>query len=542
MSNRLINQAKNTLSLTPLTFLGLTCLVALMLIAAHLWLRPLMPVDETRYVSVAWEMWRDHNWLVPHQNGETYAHKPPLLFWLINLFWLIFGVNEWPARLSIPLFSCLNFALLYVLARKYFPQSENAASYAPVLLLALAGWNFYLPTVMFDLVLSVFVLLWLLSTLGFSYTGAKRFMLLGGLAIGLGLLTKGPVMLLYAVPFMLLRPWWQPHNSMTNGQFFRGSLIAILLGLVLLSCWVIPAVIAGGGAYENELIWKQTAGRVVTAFAHARPFYWYLYLLPVLLLPIPLLGGIWRSRIFHLRDNREQALLCYILIIVLCFSLISGKQLHYLCPLMPLIALFFAAKLQPEKFAPSYLLAALCVMVILLLGSLPLWADKVFKNLDDPKIALWVIVIPLLLLWLSLWRCKQQRLVPFVHLLVFPLLITSMLLAVRQPLHEAYDITAAAQQVRQLQEQGNKLAFWDKYDNQFQFAGRLQQPIVELQDADISKRLHWLKEHPQAIVIYPVKQPADVMLKQALYSQPYRGRVLLLLRAADFVPLMSVAH
>ena len=32
-------------------------------------LRPLFPVDETRYIAVAWEMWEQREFLVPHLNG-----------------------------------------------------------------------------------------------------------------------------------------------------------------------------------------------------------------------------------------------------------------------------------------------------------------------------------------------------------------------------------------------------------------------------------------------------------------------------------------
>ena len=62
---------------------------------ACIWLRPLWPVDETRYASVAWEMWLRGDFLVPHINGEPYSHKPPLLFWLIQAGWALFGVNDW---------------------------------------------------------------------------------------------------------------------------------------------------------------------------------------------------------------------------------------------------------------------------------------------------------------------------------------------------------------------------------------------------------------------------------------------------------------
>lgn len=40
-----------------------------MLTLLSLALRPLFPVDETRYIAVAWEMWEQREFLVPHLNG-----------------------------------------------------------------------------------------------------------------------------------------------------------------------------------------------------------------------------------------------------------------------------------------------------------------------------------------------------------------------------------------------------------------------------------------------------------------------------------------
>ena len=65
-------------------------LLSLFLLAALLWggeylRRDLWQPDEARYAYVAREMAQDGHWLVPHRSGEPYAHKPPLLFWLINL-------------------------------------------------------------------------------------------------------------------------------------------------------------------------------------------------------------------------------------------------------------------------------------------------------------------------------------------------------------------------------------------------------------------------------------------------------------------------
>ncbi len=49
----------------------------LLLVLLALLTRPLFPMDETRYVALAWEMWQRGDFLVPYLNGEPYSHKPP---------------------------------------------------------------------------------------------------------------------------------------------------------------------------------------------------------------------------------------------------------------------------------------------------------------------------------------------------------------------------------------------------------------------------------------------------------------------------------
>ena len=71
-------------------------------LVAEVWLRLLFPTDETRYLAVAWEMSLSGDYFVLTKNFELYSHKPPLLFWLINLTWLVTGVSEGAARLVGP--------------------------------------------------------------------------------------------------------------------------------------------------------------------------------------------------------------------------------------------------------------------------------------------------------------------------------------------------------------------------------------------------------------------------------------------------------
>jgi len=88
--------------------------------------RPLLPIDETRYMTVAWEMFLRQGWLQPLTvNFEPYHHKPPLLFWLINLSWSVFGISRWAGLIPIVLFSMACVYLTGFLSKRLFPEIQD---------------------------------------------------------------------------------------------------------------------------------------------------------------------------------------------------------------------------------------------------------------------------------------------------------------------------------------------------------------------------------------------------------------------------------
>jgi len=132
--------------------------------------RPLMPIDETRYVSVAWDMWQSKSFLIPHLSGVPYSHKPPLFFYLIHLGWFIFGVNEWSARPPGP--------ATVAVRTSYF----QACSFCPAVAMPL--WTVMTTLTMFDLLLTFFTLL---GAEGFLLAGrGKRLTGWGLVAIAIG--------------------------------------------------------------------------------------------------------------------------------------------------------------------------------------------------------------------------------------------------------------------------------------------------------------------------------------------------------------------
>ena len=172
----------------------------LVLVVISLVSRSYIPIDETRYVTVAWNMWLRGDYLVPWLNGIAYSHKPPILFWLMNAGWAVFGVNDWWPRL-VPSFFALGSVLLTMrLARMLWPQDGQIAALAPVVLLGSALWTVFTTATMFDMMVAFFTLLGAIGVLTVWRGQAIKGWVLVGLAIGGGLLAKGPTILLQILP------------------------------------------------------------------------------------------------------------------------------------------------------------------------------------------------------------------------------------------------------------------------------------------------------------------------------------------------------
>ena len=170
------------------------------------YVRPLLPIDETRYLSVAYDMFTSGNYLVPHLNGETYSHKPPLLFWMMNLGWEIFGLNNWWPRTLGLIALFLNAHYLKRLSLLIWPEKKAVAINASQIFLTMFFPLMFSSLIFFDLWVSFFALISLIAI--FSFIRYKNFWpcaLLLGVGIGLGILTKGPVILLFVIVPLLLR-------------------------------------------------------------------------------------------------------------------------------------------------------------------------------------------------------------------------------------------------------------------------------------------------------------------------------------------------
>jgi len=501
----------------------------------QLWLRPLLPVDETRYLSVAWEMWWRGDFLVPYLNGEPYSHKPPLLFWLMHAVWAVTGVSESGARLIPLLLSVVALWLSAGLGSRLWPDRAAAISpLVPWLLLGGVFWNNFFTLIQFDLLLVLAALLAWRGVLDALHTPLRGWLLVG-LGIGFGVLSKGPVILVPVLPAILFAPWWTGGRiAIAWPAWYLGGLSALLLGAAIALLWAIPAGLAGGDVYRQAIFWGQSAGRVVGSFAHRNPWWSYVLWLPLMWLPWVLWPQLWKAaRRVGWNDSGIRFCLAVIVPALLIFSLISGKQGKYLLPLFPLIALLFArwlAALDKDAgdYRPGFVGALLFFsgLVLVALPWLPTGPDWLSQVPVMWGMALLVLGAVLFRVDLKLGAAVRATSLGMV------LWTAALYLALIPLLAVEYDLRPMSHTLHGLQESGRPLAWLGKYHGQFHFLGRLRTRIEPLAGSD---RLHgWLDANPDGYLLVNYRT-ASPDVPDSLQVQPYRGGKLVLWPAVQLL-------
>jgi 4-amino-4-deoxy-L-arabinose transferase-like glycosyltransferase len=494
-----------------------------LLTGLSLFLRPLMPVDETRYATVAWEMWTRGDFLVPHLNGLPYSDKPPLLFWLFHLGWRVFGVSEgWP-RLVPPLFSLANLFLTSALARRLWPERPALAWTAPAVLVGLLPWSLFTGMMMFDMLVAFFVLLALLGLERAWRRGGVFPWVQAGAALGLGILAKGPVVLLAPLFTVALAPWWS--GRWPERRWWLGALGAVVIAVAVALSWALPAAQSGGPAYGDALLFSQTEERMVNSFSHGRPWWWYLALLPVLLYPYSLWPPLWKAAgRLRLRAADLGTRLCLAWTIpgLVAFSFFSGKQPHYLLPLLPGCALLAARLLEEPLPAPRRWHAMPAAAFLLLVaGGLAAW-PLLLDRLRLLEWTGWVSPVPGLVLGVAalvLLALVGRRETRPMTLTLFSLLLVAGFYATGSGvLRHAYDMGPISRHLAGVEREGRPIAYAGEYHGQFHFLGRLTRPFEVIPHG---AEQVWLREHPQGRVVQDTHfLPPGIRRPEFIY--PYR--------------------
>jgi len=341
--------------------------------------RDLLDPDETRYAVVAREMRETGQWILPHLNGAIYAEKPPLFFWLVNLSVSFLGEDsELANRLPSALAGWVIILLTFFLGERLFNSRVGFLS-ASVLATCL-----FFPQISRWMVLdSLFTLLFLLTLycfyLGYEQEkGRRKYYLLAGFFMGLGVLTKGPVAYL-TLPIFLSFAFLQRGLK----KFWSYDLLlATLLSLAVVLAWLIPACLVGGEEYTKRILLEQMAGRLSGrgVHVHARPFFFYFVRFPaefvpwIVFLPAAFVFAFRRGD--AIRRKELLFLSVWFILMFVFFTFVKGKKDSYILPLYPAAAIligWFWDRLILSQAREKGVIAGLLPLISLVLGAFALF-------------------------------------------------------------------------------------------------------------------------------------------------------------------------
>jgi 4-amino-4-deoxy-L-arabinose transferase-like glycosyltransferase len=392
---------------------------------------PFFGADEPRYAEVAREMYERGDLVTPTLGGRVWFEKPALVYWAVMAGFGAFGVSEWSARLGAALAGWLTVLIVGWLCGRV---EEGAGGGLVGLRLACAsvaassaGLIVFARAVNFDIFLTTTVALSLACyfVAGLENDAGKRRLLLAGFyaGAGLALLSKGLVGVVLPVGvvclYRLLRRELVPE--------WKTLLWGAPLTLMVAATWYAPVTLGHGRVFVEEFFVRHHFARFVSdRYHHPQAFYFYLLILPLLLLPwtpflFAALRGQWRaSRGVRAQpdgaagDDQSGRLrlfaIAWLVAPVVFFSLSRSKLPGYVLPALPGAALLAGAELRRFAAGEGNVRAMRATGVVLLAAAFAAFAFPARSGLISWACAL-ACAAPLALAgaWAVLGRGERAR-------------------------------------------------------------------------------------------------------------------------------------
>ena len=326
------------------TLLLTTAIVGLLILFWGLGSQSLLSLNEGRRALVIKEMFSAGHWLVPTLNGELYLTKPPLFYWVALFFSSLVGnFNEWTVRLPSAISALVVVCVTYRYAASRF--GKLAALFSTQILLMNLGFAMLARRSEIEMLLTALCFSALVAALKYLEQPAKKqFLYFSFLLLGLAVLTKGPVAMLFVTLPLAVVFFWAKDAHLKS---LLTHSLAWILFLALSLSWYLAI------SYEFGFhIWTKIAQRDIwekmQAAEVAKPLLSYAGWIVVDSLFLVALFVLRPKRWLHaLMQNTEgKALLVSFLVPFLVFSLFTNKHAKYLLPIYPVLALLLGLQLS----------------------------------------------------------------------------------------------------------------------------------------------------------------------------------------------------
>ena len=368
---------------------------------------PLVGPDEPRYAEVAREMYARGDWITPTLGGFNWFEKPALLYWLEIAAYHIFGVNEFAARFGSALFGLGTIASLWLVGRfasnRPYNESREFANWLALIGATTIGLIAFSRGASFDVIVTFPITAALVSFYVYeaneTLSKQTQVLLIASFYffIGVGLLAKGLIGAIFPLGIVGLYfafSWHWPRRI-----FILSLGWGAVLCIAVASIWYLPMYMKHSTTFVSEFFIQHHFQRFISnKYQHPQPFYFYLWVLPLMTIPwLPIFGfAIWRSikdLIGHIRlettteptveEKKERGVIrfswAWLLVPLVFFSFSGSKLPGYILPAVPAAVLLTGAYLfnvireRPfrQKLVKAVALATYLTIVIALIFVVP---------------------------------------------------------------------------------------------------------------------------------------------------------------------------
>jgi Aminoarabinose transferase C-terminal domain/Dolichyl-phosphate-mannose-protein mannosyltransferase len=317
--------------------------------------RELFHPDEGRYAEIPHEMLASGDWITPHLNGLKYFEKPVLQYWITAAAYLIFGEEEFVARLWPALAGFLTLVLVYYLGRRL--SGVRAGVIAAAVLATSFQFFVFSQILTLDIGLCFFMTLTLYGfvaaqDLRLSLMQQRNWAVAMWGAMALAVLSKGlvgavlPAMILFA--YMLIEWDWK----ILKRLHWR---VGIPIFLVIALPWFIAVQVRNPEFFQFFFV-HEHFGRFALN-EHHRSGGWYYFIVMLFVGSLPWTFEIFRATrnswalvpAKHLAINPFHLLILWAAVITIFYSVSRSKLPGYILPVYPALAVLLGCYAQHKK-------------------------------------------------------------------------------------------------------------------------------------------------------------------------------------------------
>ena len=299
--------------------------------------------DAGKYATVAKETFQNGNYINLTIHGDAYDQKPPMMFWLGALGFSIGGVSNFWFKFPILLLVFAGFYWAFQLGKSLY---NKRVGYLTATFLAFSViYSLYSMDIHADTPLQAFVTLALWQLSEFIKTRKNKHWILGFTAIGLAILSKGPIGA--AIPafavigHILLK---RDYRFLFDYRWFVGA----ILSFAVASPALIGLMNQFGWDGIRFFFWENNIGRITGSYVEAvnDPFFYVhtlLYVfLPWVLVFIIAVFSEFRMLVKNRFISDEYFTLSGIWIFYIIISVSKNQVPNYIFSIVPLIAVLTA--------------------------------------------------------------------------------------------------------------------------------------------------------------------------------------------------------